>query len=258
MDFPQPFLKLQYPADRGIRQPTTGIRIKGVLETDRLARKYPRDACVMALNATGEVNPFKWDPPDKIHGVGTASRRRLIVPERMTLKARQRRAQRRDPDASPASTTTTTTVKPGGPPPAVPRWKLTVGSTTPSATTYPNVQWVHGLRRFSARAIFHCGYFRPESGDDRTINAQDGALRAQPATHAHRRRTKCARGPAPKPGDYKYGSALIQFFDDAMPSGSSRLVDERRHRRPVSETGAEAHLHAALRALLSRKEGSRR
>jgi hypothetical protein len=219
-DFPQPFLN-HTKQTAGIRcDPDDKTKcIKGVLETD-VSLAYPR-MHVYGLNATGEVNPFKWIS-DKIHGVGYRVEAALIVPERTTLKlvndalnvAIPLPAGEYDYDNNG---------KPGGPPPAVVDatafLKWTVGLDYAFGDhVYLNVQWVHGLAdEFGAGDFLHRGYSVRQSG----VTTDDAQTRARcvlsPQLTLIGDGTKCAREVlAPKLGDYAVLGADFKFFDDAM------------------------------------------
>ncbi len=220
-DFPQPFLN-------HTRQ-TTGIRcdpddkthcIKGLLETE-VSLAYPR-MHVYGLNATGEVNPFKWIS-DKIHGVGYRVEAALVVPERSTLKLVNDALNVGIP--LPAGEYVyDKDGKPGGAPPAVvdatPFLKWTVGLDYAFGDhAYLNVQWVHGLAdEFGAGDFLHEGYSVRESGVG-TTSEDDTRTRCvlSPQNELIRDGTKCAREVlAPKLGDYVVIGVDLKFLDDAM------------------------------------------
>jgi hypothetical protein len=219
-DFPQPFLN-HTKQTQGLRcDPDDKTKcVKGVLETD-VSLMYPR-MHVYGLNATGEVNPFKWIS-DKIHGIGYRVEAALVVPERTTLKlindalnvAIPLPAGEYDYDNNG---------KPGGKEPAVvdatPFLKWTVGLDYAFGDhVYLNVQWVHGLAdEFGAGDFLHKGYSVRQSG----VSTSDADTRARcvlsPQLTLIGDGTKCAREVlAPKLGDYAVIGADLKFFDDAM------------------------------------------
>ena len=219
-DFPQPFLN-HTKQTAGLRcDPDDKTKcVKGLLETD-VSLMYPR-MHVYGLNATGEVNPFKWIS-DKIHGVGYRFEAALVVPERTTLKLIQDALNVAIP--LPAGEYDyDNDGKPGGNEPAVvdatPFLKWTVGLDYAFGDhMYLNVQWVHGLAdEFGAGDFLHEGYSVRQSG----VTTSDADTRARcvlsPQLTLIGDGTKCAREVlAPKLGDYAVIGADFKFFDDAM------------------------------------------
>ncbi len=218
-DFPQPFLNHTKQTPGFSCDPDDKTRcIKGLLETE-VSLGYPR-MHVYGLNATGEINPFKWIS-DKIHGMGYRVEAALVVPQRATLKlvndalnvAIPLPAGEYDYDNNGT---------PGGAGPAVvdatPFLKWTVGLDYAFGDhVYLNAQWVHGLAdEFGAGDWLHKGYSLRKSSV--TTNEADTRSRCvlSPQLTLLGDGTRCAREVlAPKLGDYVVLGVDLKFFDEA-------------------------------------------
>jgi len=218
-DFPQPFLN-HTKQTAGLRcDPNDATRcIKGVLETE-VSLAYPK-MHVYGLNATGEVNPFKWIS-EQIHGVGYRVEAALVVPQRQTLQLLNDALSVAIP--LPAGEYDyENDGKPGGAQPAVVDatafLKWTVGLDYAFGDhIYANVQWVHGLAdELGAGDFLHEGYAVRQSSV--TTNEADTRSRCvlSPQLTLLGDGTRCAREVlAPKLGDYIVLGVDLKFLDDA-------------------------------------------
>lgn len=218
-DFPQPFLNHTKQTPGLSCDPDDKTRcIRGLLETE-VSLGYPR-MHVYGLNATGEINPFKWIS-DKIHGMGYRVEAALVVPQRSTLKLVNDALNVAIPlPAGEYDYDNNGTL--GGAEPAVvdatPFLKWTVGLDYAFGDhVYLNAQWVHGLAdEFGAGDFLHKGYSLRQSSV--TTNEADTRARCvlSPQLTLIGDGTKCAREVlAPKLGDYVVLGVDLKFFDEA-------------------------------------------